>query len=173
MHRWFKSGWGRYTQADPIGLAGGLNLYGYVDDNPVRFFDPFGLISPVKPQNQKWRECNPSGEARCKASGKYGMESCMVSRTFRAVRVKNRMVVRAWVDGPMSCSCNEPSCWERVKDWLNDWAHDPSPAPPLLPLPPFLLPPVPEPVIPGLPPFFINPCMLKPSLCDKGPGGIA
>jgi len=34
---------GRFTQEDPIGLAGGLNLYGYADGDPVNFSDPFGL----------------------------------------------------------------------------------------------------------------------------------
>jgi RHS repeat-associated protein len=34
---------GRFTQEDPIGLAGGLNLYGFAAGDPVNFSDPFGL----------------------------------------------------------------------------------------------------------------------------------
>jgi len=34
---------GRFTQEDPIGLAGGINLYGFAKGDPVNFSDPFGL----------------------------------------------------------------------------------------------------------------------------------
>lgn len=41
---------GRFTQEDPIGLAGGLNLYGFADGDPVTYDDPFGLC----PTCDKW-----------------------------------------------------------------------------------------------------------------------
>lgn len=41
---------GRYIQADPIGLAGGLNLYSYAASNPVGLYDPSGLeYEPADP----------------------------------------------------------------------------------------------------------------------------
>ena len=42
-HRDYDPGTGRYVQADPIGLAGDANPYGYAKANPLRFIDPSGL----------------------------------------------------------------------------------------------------------------------------------
>src|SRR5690625_4813009 len=42
-HRYYVPTTGRYLTPDPIGLAGGINPYRYVGDNPVNFADPLGL----------------------------------------------------------------------------------------------------------------------------------
>jgi RHS repeat-associated protein len=42
-NRYLDPATGRFTQEDPIGFAGGLNLYAYADGDPVTFSDPFGL----------------------------------------------------------------------------------------------------------------------------------
>ena len=44
-NRYYDPKTGRFTQQDPIGLAGGLNLYGYAGGDPVNFSDPFGTCS--------------------------------------------------------------------------------------------------------------------------------
>jgi hypothetical protein len=44
-NRYYDPATGRFTQPDPIGLAGGMNLYGYANGDPVNFADPFGLYA--------------------------------------------------------------------------------------------------------------------------------
>ncbi|KDN13839.1 cytidine deaminase-like fold-containing protein [Snodgrassella communis] len=36
---------GRYIEADPLGVGGGLNLYGYANANPLIYMDPYGLYA--------------------------------------------------------------------------------------------------------------------------------
>jgi RHS repeat-associated protein len=43
-NRYYDPASGQFTQADPIGLAGGFNLHGYAAGDPVTFTDPFGLM---------------------------------------------------------------------------------------------------------------------------------
>lgn len=39
-----RAGIERFTQKDPIGLAGSANLHGFADGGPANFSDPFGLL---------------------------------------------------------------------------------------------------------------------------------
>jgi len=41
--RFYRPSMGRFLQRDPIGLAGGSNLYAFADSSPLSFRDPFGL----------------------------------------------------------------------------------------------------------------------------------
>jgi len=44
-YRGYDPGLGRWLSRDLLGLAGGLNLYGYVDNDPANALDPLGLSS--------------------------------------------------------------------------------------------------------------------------------
>lgn len=50
---------GRWTQEDPTGVAGGVNLYQYSGNNPVSYSDPFGLW-PFGTHNQAVNNALPN-----------------------------------------------------------------------------------------------------------------
>jgi len=47
--RWYDPQQGRFVSEDPIGLAGGINLFAYVENSPLLFSDPSGRC----PQNPR------------------------------------------------------------------------------------------------------------------------
>jgi RHS repeat-associated protein len=50
-HRYYDPETGRYLTPDPIGMLGGINLFAYVDENPVNWVDPDGLEIRVYSSN--------------------------------------------------------------------------------------------------------------------------
>jgi RHS repeat-associated protein len=46
-NRYYNPQTGQFTQMDPIGIAGGLNAYGFAAGDPVSYSDPYGLCSTL------------------------------------------------------------------------------------------------------------------------------
>jgi RHS repeat-associated protein len=173
IFRWYRSGWGRYTQADPTGLAAGLNLYAYALENPNSLVDTLGA-QPNFPQfpPSRTEDCGPQEwkywEGKC---GSKRVVGCYVT-----IRHKLQTVVgfpRFGIQRIVNCNCKEDACeksWtDKLKDLLKEFT-DPNrpPSLPFIPIWPKL--PAPKPVIPGLPPYFVNPCYLNnyPGCGDPG-----
>lgn len=59
-----------WLSKDPIGIAGGLNLYAFVDNNPVNFIDPSGLCKEEPSWWEKTWDKMKSGAEQAKRFGK-------------------------------------------------------------------------------------------------------
>ena len=65
--RAFNANQGRFNQTDPMGMAGGVNLYTYVAGDPINFIDPLGLAG-CGPATS-----GPGGEIIVTACSNFGM----------------------------------------------------------------------------------------------------
>ena len=81
IFRWYRSSFGRYTQSDPLGITPSLNLFNYVNGNPIRFSDLKGLM----------RIDSSCLDCPCKA------------KMMKAVSDFNRFFTPGWGDRNPSC----------------------------------------------------------------------
>ena len=58
FHRDYRPNAGRYLQEDPIGLEGGINLFAYVNNNPLLLIDSFGLKGKAKAKADPCPTCD-------------------------------------------------------------------------------------------------------------------
>ncbi|MDX2227306.1 MAG: RHS repeat-associated core domain-containing protein, partial [Verrucomicrobiae bacterium] len=65
MYRAYDSDTGRWLSRDPIGENGGINLYGYCENDPVNKIDPLGLINQW---TEWWADLSVNGNMAQQAS---------------------------------------------------------------------------------------------------------
>lgn len=77
--RAFHPGLGRFMQTDPVGYAGGINVYAYVADDPINITDPRGL------------DCGPEmfSGVECVVTGRRPSRSSDTPREFQWADIRD------------------------------------------------------------------------------------
>jgi RHS repeat-associated protein len=89
-NRYYDPATGRFTQEDPIGLAGGVNAYGFAAGDPVNFSDPFGLCPTCGDQAVVyWAKLanNSSGAVHVAAMVAGGLAALWTSDTYKKTSI--------------------------------------------------------------------------------------
>jgi RHS repeat-associated protein len=93
----------RWMNEDPIGLAGGLNLYGFVGNDPINSFDPYGLC-----MDENFRRLNEALDKLRRGLGEVAQGLDEVGHVVDPVGSR----VRDWVGAKVN----------QARDWLKESA---------------------------------------------------
>jgi RHS repeat-associated protein len=93
MHRYYDPILGRYITADPIGLSGGLNTYGYVGGHPTIYVDSTGLETTIYIGGNNWYDHAATNiNATVYSTGRYPVPG--IDPTKSGLAGPNVLVVR-------------------------------------------------------------------------------
>jgi RHS repeat-associated protein len=101
--RHYKPSWGRWLTTDPLGEAGGLNLYEYVEGNPATDRDPHGYskgkppargIKVVEQFGRRKRKFGEIGHGGDIVSGRIGKRTLLAYRWWAALENFGRGIPR-------------------------------------------------------------------------------
>jgi uncharacterized protein RhaS with RHS repeats len=79
-NRMYDPATGQFTQTDPIGIAGGLNTYGFAAGDPVTYNDPYGLSAQDADDQQQ-----PGKEVSLGIAGNRVRNRCGTEQLCRAL----------------------------------------------------------------------------------------
>ena len=135
--RWYQPNLGRFVQRDPIGIAGGLNVYQYCHANPLVAVDPSGLrMATSGPWWARWILNATGGEQHIPVID-YGTAHTVVVVTAEVVSVlaPAASCVRVVTLGKKGLKAAQGGGWItrkllRLRRYIRYDRHDPHPLSP-------------------------------------------
>ncbi|HYR11845.1 MAG TPA: RHS repeat-associated core domain-containing protein [Longimicrobium sp.] len=97
-NRYYDPATGQFTQTDPIGIAGGLNTYGFAAGDPVGNWDPFGTCA--------WGIGPDAAHGRCSEEDPYPRDKwgltreCKTSDCHSGDKPAQEQLLIVWINAP-------------------------------------------------------------------------
>jgi RHS repeat-associated protein len=114
IFRWYRAGWGRYTQADPLYMKSETSLYAYVDGNPTRWKDRQGLDGDGPSWDYQDGPWHPDRPVSCSKA-----DDCPTLKTKIGLISRTIASHRHWDAVNLAMGGTGDRHVDEIKDWVN------------------------------------------------------